>query len=240
MLLYTKALGLLFSFQVNRELMDLIESLQKKIEEENVEDSSEQESDVVEAVGEDGSDVEKAEDGSDDVEAGEDGRDDVEKIDSGAVEEKELSNGSSDMTVNVCGKLSEEGSDGHGLEEKLESVNGDSEVHAANSEMEEGGEGDCQSPVKKTDMQASRKRKQTFSGKGAGKKAGKSKEDSNGVEEIEDQMGDVGGKLMANTVSPKGRGRKRKAQIQGNGSSPLSHSNQNRRVTRQMKLRGES
>jgi len=104
---------------------------------------------------------------------------------------------------------------------------------------EEGGEGDCQSLAKKTDTHAPPKRKQTVNGKGAGKKTRKS-EDSNGVEDIEeDQKEDVRGRSMANGLSPKGRGRKKKAQIQENGSNAFSSSNQKRRVTLQMTLRGE-
>ncbi|ONK56054.1 uncharacterized protein A4U43_C10F3670 [Asparagus officinalis] len=185
--------------QVNREVMDLIESLQKKNEDENIEGSTEEGSDVVQKSGGDDSDVEK-----DEVETN-----DKEEIGSGDVKEDET--GSDD-------KLIEEGSDGVvAKEKKLEPANGDSEIHAANSEMDESGE-DCQSPAKKTNTQATRKRKQITSTKRFGKKA-KKNEDVGSVDSGGDQ--------------------KWKNQNQANGSSHLSPSNQNRRVTQQMKLKGE-
>lgn len=194
--------------------MDLIEVLQKQIEEENAESSTDE-----------GSDVEKAgEDESDNI------NDDEEGTGSDA-EEEELSNDK----IHAVDDESKNVSDG--IEEKKldKSANEDSEVHALNSDMEEDGEKVCLSPEKKTKNQASCKRKQIGARKGAGKKARKCEEVSIGVEDAEDNQ-----KMQDAEGSHEPRGHLRKNQIQANGSSPLSPCTQNRRVTRQMKLRGES
>lgn len=200
--------------------MDLIEVLQKQIKEENSESSTEEGSDGVEKAGEDGSDVETAEEDDSEADEEETGSD---------VEEEVLSI----EKTGAAGNKSKETSDAIGENKLDESANGDSEVHAVNSEMEEDCEGECQSPPK-----ASHKRKQTVGRKGGGKKPRKSEEVSSRVEDVNDdqKMQDAEGSSLAKNVSPKRKGCLRKNQIQANEPSPPSPCTQNRRVTRQMKL----
>lgn len=147
--------------------MDLIESLQQKTADENVEFSEEG-----------GSVIDKSE----------------EENNSG---NEKLSNHGSDSTDNKVsdeqigsleGKRPTEESDALG-EKRLEPVDGDSEVNAGNSEMEEVGE-DCPSHMHRTVNQGSRKRTKTVAQKLAGKKAKRAKvgkvTESNGEEFNED------------------------------------------------------
>ncbi|KAJ6841292.1 E3 ubiquitin-protein ligase ORTHRUS 2-like [Iris pallida] len=184
--------------QVNRELMDLIESLQKKIKEENDEESSEQESDLVEKSCED------------------------------EIVGSEGKNLVHDPSGSADDKLSEEeAGDNDEKLESLESVDGDSEIK--NSEVEEGGEQDCKSPVKNTKTKVSCRRKQTSERKRTGKKAKKSQEVGDILEDTEEgqKMEEVGRSTVAIQVSDQHK----KTPV--NGSSQLSPSSLGRRVTRQ-------
>ncbi|XP_008813443.2 E3 ubiquitin-protein ligase ORTHRUS 2-like [Phoenix dactylifera] len=142
--------------QVNRELMDLIESLQQKTADENVE-SSEEGSAV----------VEKSEEGNNygNKKLSNYGRDSVDD----KVREEQIDG--------LEGKRPTEQQSDELAMNQLESIDGDSEVNAVNSEEEEGGPG-C---TCRTANQSLRKRKKTVAQKRAGKKAKKGKV-SNAVE----------------------------------------------------------
>ncbi|XP_026658537.1 E3 ubiquitin-protein ligase ORTHRUS 2-like isoform X2 [Phoenix dactylifera] len=133
--------------QVNRELMDLIESLQQKTADENVEFSEEGS-----AV------VDKSEEESNS------GNEKLNNYGSDSMDDKE-----SDEQINgLEGKRPTEESIALG-EKQLESVGGDSEVNA-----EEVGE-DCSSHMHRTVNQGSRKRRKAVAQKRAGKKAKRGK-----------------------------------------------------------------
>ncbi|EHA8586919.1 hypothetical protein COCNU_scaffold001173G000010 [Cocos nucifera] len=157
---------------VNRELMDLIESLQQKTADENVE-SSEEGSAV----------VDKSEEGNNSGNErlsnyGRDSVDDkVNKEQIGGLEGK---------------RPTEQQSDDLAMKQ-LESVDGDSEVNAVNSE--EAGEG-SPSYTRRTANQSSRKRKKTDAPKRAVKKAKKG-EVSNAVE-AQSSNGEDSTKTMIN------------------------------------------